>query len=63
MHNDILSILESKAAGEQVVAIQYISINTQYSGASQIRYIASDPTIWPNNSMAKYYGVDAILSE
>ena len=56
-------ILESKDAGEQVVAIRYISINTQYSGASQIRYIASDPTIWPNNSMAKYYEVDAIVSD
>ncbi len=56
-------ILESKAAGEQVVVIHNISINTQYSGAAQLRYIASDPTIWPNNSMAKYYEVDAIVSD
>lgn len=56
-------ILESKAAGEQVVTIHNITINTQYSGASQLRYIASDPTIWPNNSIAKYYEVDAVMSD
>lgn len=60
---NIQHILDSKAAGETGVEIRIISIKTPYSGAADLRYIAADPTIWPNNAMAKYYGVETIVCE
>lgn len=58
---NIASVMEQKAAGAREVFISPITVNTCYSGAADIRYIAADPTSWPNDSMAKYYGVDAVL--
>ncbi len=58
---NVASVMEQKAAGATQVTIPEITINTCYSGAADIRYIAWDPTIWPNDAMAKYYEVDAVL--
>lgn len=60
---NIQHILEQKAAGKEKVSIRFITIDTPYSGAADLRYVADDPTIWPNNAMAKYYGVDSIFCE
>ena len=60
---NVQHILEQKAEGATEVSIPQINISTCYSGAADLRYVAGDPTIWPNNSMAKYYGVDAVLRE
>ena len=60
---NVQHILEQKAEGATEVSIPEINIRTCYSGAADLRYVAWDPTIWPNNSMAKYYGVDAVLHE
>lgn len=58
---NVASVMEQKRSGATEVAISEITINTCYSGAADIRYIAWNPTIWPNDAMAKYYEVDAVL--
>lgn len=55
------SVMAQKESGAAQVTISEITVGTCYSGAADIRYIAWDPTIWPNDAMAKYYGVDAVL--
>lgn len=60
---NVQRILDAKAAGETVIAIHRIDIQTPYCGAADLRYVAADPHIWPNDAMAKYYGVDMILCE
>lgn len=60
---NVTHILEAKAAGETEVSIPFITISTPYSGAADLRYIASDPDVWPNDAMAKYYGFEAVYEK
>ena len=44
------------------VQLPIVEAKTKYPVAYQHRYLSTeDPTTWPNNAMAKYYGVNSIL--
>ena len=55
-------IIEAKENGESSVAIPNIVPFTKYSGSYRLIYIDTEnPDGWPNNVMAKYYGLDFII--
>ena len=54
-------IIEAKESGQTSVAIPNITPWTRYSSLYRLIYIdTEEPSAWPNNVMAKYYGLDYI---
>lgn len=53
-------IYECRAAGIMDVEVPIIISETNYSVANSGRYLKEDPTTWPNEAMAVYYGVDSL---
>ena len=47
--------------GKEEIVLPMMVSGTKYPALYDLRYLcANDPTEWPNNSMSKYYGIDAI---
>lgn len=60
MRNNEAYIYECKENGILDVELPMISASTHYSIAYGRKYLDEDPTVWPNYSMADYYGVESI---
>lgn len=53
-------IREALAAGEREIALEPFAPETKYSAAYGLTDIADGENEWPNNSLAAYYGFDAV---
>ncbi len=53
-------IEKCKAVGILDVEVSLISPKTKYSAAMGINHLEKDPTLWPNFTIAKYYGLNTI---
>ena len=53
-------IAEAKAQGVVDVYVNRITPNTKYSGARGMTHLSENPKDWPNNIIAKYYGIKSI---
>lgn len=65
-HHAILSnearIVEARDAGEESVTLICPTAFTKYSGLYNLKYLGiGTPYDWPNDSMAKYYGIKGII--
>lgn len=59
-----MKIVECRDAGIMDIALKSITPDTQYCPVWNLRYLhPSDPTTWPNESMARYYGVNSLVLE
>ena len=57
-----VQIYESKENGDSLIELPLVMSQTKYSAVHGLRYLATDTSEnWPNDSMAKYYEVDAII--
>ncbi len=55
-------IYECKEQGIEDVYLKMVYPETKYSAAKGLKYLDTEnPEIWPNNTMAKYYGVNSII--
>ena len=55
-------ILQQAAQGKQDIEVHVFTPITGYSPAYNLKYLdTEDPESWPNNSMARYYGVHSII--
>lgn len=55
-------LLECAETGKMDVVLPVTHADTKYAAVFELRYLSTeDPTTWPNNAMADYYGVDSIL--
>ena len=55
-------IYECKEQGIEDVYLNMVYPETKYSAAKDLKYLDTEnPDIWPNNTMAKYYGVNSII--
>ena len=56
------SIQEQKREGITKIYVDMLHPQTEYSPVYMLKDLdSSDPFSWPNNYMAKYYGVDVIF--
>lgn len=60
MKNNEEYIYECKENGIMNVELPLITSSTSYSIAHGRKYLDEDPDVWPNYSMADYYGVESI---
>lgn len=63
LRNNEAYIYECKENGILDVQLPLIESSTPYSIAHGRKYLDEDPNVWPNYSMAMYYGVDTISIE
>ena len=57
-------IIECRHKGETDVEIPDIKPITKYSAIDELIYVnTSSSNTWPNDSMAKYYGVKSIIGK
>lgn len=57
-------IYQSKQKGELDISLPLFLAETKYSAAKDGRYISAETSqTWPNESMAKYYGVNSIIGK
>ena len=63
LRNNEAYIYECRDNGIMDVQLPLIQSSTPYSIAHGRKYLDEDPNVWPNYSMAMYYGVDTISIE
>ena len=55
-------LIQCAEDGTKDVMLPVVYADTKYAAVEGLRYLSTeDPTTWPNNAMARYYGVDSIL--
>lgn len=55
-------LTECAAVGTMDVELPVVHADTKYAAVFDLRYLSTeDPTTWPNNAMANYYGLNSIL--
>ena len=54
-------IIACKEEGMTDIKVPLFFSDTKYSASNGLLYLSSDPTVWPNTSMAKYFGVNSII--
>ena len=55
-------LIQCAEDGTKDVMLPVVYADTKYAAVGGLRYLSTeDPTTWPNNAMARYYGVDSIL--
>ncbi len=55
------TMISDAAAGKDTSYIDVIDAGSKYPALYNGIYISEDPETWPNDSMAKYYGIDQII--
>ena len=55
-------ILESKEQGIMDVAVPMVYGYSKYSALANLEYLSQESTeIWPNGTVAEYYGVHSVI--
>ena len=57
-----MHLIQCAENGIKDVSLTVVQADTKYAAVWGLRYLSTDDaSTWPNNAMAKYYGIDSII--